>query len=145
MPYKHIICVVDGSKESERAQEGAAELALNDKSKLTYIFLADTGFLDKMSALARGGRSLDTGMENIGNLLLDRAQEIARAKGVESEREILTGGEAESLEKEMSRLGVDLLVTHLEQGSFLLDIDRNDLESRLAEVKEKTGVEVMVY
>ncbi len=145
MAYKHIVCVVDGSKESAKAQEGAAKLAAENKSKLTYIFLADTAFLDSMATLTRGGDSLDAGMENIGNVLLEKAQKLAVAKGVKSEGEVLKGKEQKSLEEELVRLGADLLVTHLEQGSHLLDIDKNDLESKRDEIKERTGITLLLY
>jgi hypothetical protein len=136
---------VDGSEKSAKAQEGAAELAAENKSKLTYIFLADTAFLDSMATLTRGGHALDSGMENIGNVLLDKARKVAESKGVQSAGEVLKGKETKSLEGRLIGLGADLLVTHLEQGSRLLDIDKNDLESKIDEIKEKTGVELLLY
>jgi len=145
MGYRHIVCIVDGSEESARAQEGAAELAAENKSKLTYIFLADTAFLDSMATLTRGGNVLDAGMSNIGHVLLDRAEKIAASKGVQCDKEVLKGEEMKSLEKELVRLGADVLATHLDQGSWLLDIDKNSLESGISEIKEKTGVELLLY
>ncbi|MFQ5431972.1 MAG: universal stress protein [Nitrospinota bacterium] len=144
MAYKHIACVVDGSAESAKAQERAATLAAKNKSKLTYIFLADTAFLGSMATLTRGGKTLDAGMENVGNVLLDRAQKIASSKGVKCNREVLKGEETRSLEEELVRLGADVLVAHLEQGSLLLSIDKNDLESSICEIKERTGVELLI-
>ncbi len=145
LAYKHVVCVVDGSEESAKAQEGAALLAAENKAKLTYIFLADTIFLDNMAGLTRGGKTLEAGMENVGNVLLDMAQKIASSKGVECGREVLKGKETKSLEKELGRLGADVLVVHLEQGGLLLNMDKNDLESSIGGIKGRTGVELFIY
>ena len=145
MGYHHIVCIVDGSRGSERAEVRAAEIAKENNAELTYVFLEDTGFLERRAPLTKGGVSLEEGFNNIGKLLLEKARESAEKIGVNCKEEILKGNEAVMLIKKLPEMKADLLVASIERAGLFFDLDRNDLDSKIEEIREKTGIETLLF
>jgi len=143
--YKHVVCIVDGSKESEKAETRAAEIARDNGAELTYLFLEDTGFLSRRAPLTKGGGSLERGMDNIGRLLLGKAGERARKVGIPCREEILKGNETKMLIEKLPEMKADLLVASIAHAGLLFDIDRNDLDTKIEEIREKTGVDTLLF
>lgn len=133
MAYKHVVCEVDGSEKSGEVQVRAAKIAKDNGARLTYIFLADTDFIEKLAPMTKGGNALNKGMENIGKVLLSLAKERAEKVGVESQEEVIQGWEVALLKKKLEKLEADLFVSHHERNNPIFAADKTDMKDITAE------------
>lgn len=112
--YKHIMAAVDDSATSNRALQEAIGLARDQHAALRIVYVVDEAALLGAALVADPGASGETWRE-IGNEILKRAQNAARAAGVEADVQLLQTEDvedrvAQAILKDARGWGADLLV-----------------------------------
>jgi nucleotide-binding universal stress UspA family protein len=138
--YKHIIAAVDDSATSNRALQEAIGLARDQHAALRIVYVMDEAALVGAALVADPGVSGKTWRE-IGDEILKRAQDAARAGGVEAAVQLLQTEDvedrvAQAIIKDAKSWGADVLVAgthgrgglkHLLMGSVAEGIIRHTL------------------
>jgi nucleotide-binding universal stress UspA family protein len=138
-----IVCATRGGEASRRTQEYAIRLAKDREDDLIFLCVFDPSFAgdlneDLAAALADEQRWL-------GRALLGIAQARARARGVQAEAEVLNGPVMESIEDYLREVHADTLVIGAsKEDTSLAAFDVSEVERFAAEVRDDTGVEVIV-
>lgn len=112
--YKHILIAVDDSATSNRALQEAIGLASDQHAALSIVYVVDDAALIGAALVADPGESGKTWRE-IGQGILQRAQDAAKARGVDAETRLL---QTENVEDRVAQAivaharakGADLLV-----------------------------------
>lgn len=146
MGYRSIVCGVTGSSRSQKAALEAALLARRDNARLTYVYAADVSFLKQTGVSTKfSAQVVEEDLEKLGGHILDIAEEIARGQGVEPKM-VVKAGEILNVLKEIVREEeADLLVLgHEERTFFEKALFKGDVEDHIRELKEQTGVDVLV-
>lgn len=112
--YTHILAAVDDSATSNRALQEAAGLAHDQHAALRIVYVVDEAALLGAALVADPVESGKTWRE-IGNAILKRAQDAARAAGVEADVQLLQTEDvedrvAQAILKDARAWGADLLV-----------------------------------
>ena len=153
MTINTIICATKGSKGCKIAEDNAIEIAKKNNSKLVFLYVIDTKFMERG---ARGGGEwaeddVVSGLKNIGNVILDIAKEKAVKKGMLPD-DVLTGERkgdiASQIKVSVEEHNADLVIIgHPETDVGFLErhLLRNEgTEKFVKQLKEKIGCEVMI-
>lgn len=136
---RHIVVSTIGSDSCRRAEDKGIELAKKEKAKLTFLYIVDTSFLSGIPRRVHGVQSTEKELRTIGRLILERAREKARKKGVQAETAIRTGSVLEGLQEFIKESGADLLLIGREKRGLL---DKRLLKKTPRELEEITGIQV---
>lgn len=137
--YQRILVPTDGSDETERAIEHAAELAAVHGATIHCIYVVNSGSYTSLP--------MDTSWEGIGEVLqtegeaaVTRAEEIVREHGVDVRTTLVDGTPSREIVRYAEREGCDLVVmgTHGRGG-----IDRLLLGSVAEHVVRSSSVPVL--
>lgn len=144
MGYKKIICAVTGSEASERAAREAAFLAQESGASLVFLYAVDASFLQGMTVELRP-EFAEKSLEHLGGHVLERMGQIAAEEGVPAKGVLKRGRLMEMLREVALEEGADLLVLGKEEPSFFEKVlFRDEVEDHVKELRERTGVEVML-
>jgi len=144
MDYKKIVCAVTGSEASDRAAREAAFLAKESGASLIFLYAVDASFLQGMTVELRA-EFAEKSLEHLGGHILERMEQIARQEGVQAKRLLKRGRLMEVLREVALEEGADLLVLGKEEPSFFEKVlFRDEVEDHVKELRERTGVEVML-
>ena len=136
-----ILCATRGGEDSQRTQRAAIALAREQGDELVFLYVADASFLDKIAAAVVV--DVQAELEQMGRFQLALAQEQAAEEGVRAEIAIRYG----QLRKEMVRAAQEIGATSVVLGRPQEEtavFDEAKLEEFAAELKAKTGAEVLV-
>ncbi len=137
-----ILCATRGGEDSYRTQDAAIALAKERGDTLLFLFVADTGFLDRTARAVRPD-VVAVEMDHLGEFLLCMAQERARQQGVEAECRLRRGKLKEELEAVAREEGVNLIVLGRPTGQEST-FGLAELETLAAEIEKETGVKTQL-
>lgn len=142
MTYQCIVCGVTGSAHAQSAALEAASLAKEHNARLVYVYVVDTSFL-------RGGIASQAGVQdslvNLGNHILDMAEELARSQGVTPKKIVRKGAVLEVLKAIIQEEKADLLMLgHEKRTIFEKALFHGEVEDHVRELQDQTGVHVKV-
>jgi nucleotide-binding universal stress UspA family protein len=110
MAFKNILVAVDGSKESDKAIEVAAELAQKFEAKITLLHVVNVPEPGQVPGTSeKPDKAIRDRLIEEGKKILGRAIQTTRRKAVASEK-ISFGYPADTIVKEASALNADLIV-----------------------------------
>ena len=153
MAINTIICATKGSKGCKIAEDKAIEIAKENNSKLIFLYVIDTKFMEGGS---RGGgewtsADVTSGLKNIGGVIIELAAEKAVEKGISPDNistEERKGDIASQIKNSAEDHKADLVVIgHPETNMGFLErhlISKEGTESFVKRLKEKIGCEVMI-
>ena len=114
MALNTIICATKGSKESQVAEDRAIKLAKENKSRLIFLYIIDMELLEKGGDVtATDVEDLESGMQNIGRVILDSAVEKAVESGLDAQNVLRQEGKGnflEEIKKQVELHNADLVV-----------------------------------
>ena len=114
MAINTIICATKGSKESQIAEDKAIETAKENNSNLIFLFVIDAESMDKGGDVSEGGlEEIETGLKNIGKVILENAEEKAIENGLSKDKifkEEVSGNFLKVLQSEVEKNNADLVV-----------------------------------
>ena len=152
MPINTIICATKGSKGCKIAEYKAIELAKTNNSKLIFLYVIDTKFMEK--ARGGGGWAKDdavSGLKNIGGVIIDIAKEKAVENGIPEENvstEERRGSIVPQIKDSVEEHNVDVVVIgHPDTDLGFLErhlIMKEGTESFVKHLKEEIGCKVMI-
>jgi nucleotide-binding universal stress UspA family protein len=142
MAYRCIVCGVTGSAHAQSAALEAAALAKEHNARLIYVYAVDTTFL-------RGGVASQAGVQdsltNLGNHILDMAEELAKVHGVSPVKVVRKGPALDVLRAVVAEEKADLLMLGHEKRTFFEKaLFHGEVEEHIREIQEQTGVNVKV-
>jgi nucleotide-binding universal stress UspA family protein len=142
MAYQCIVRGVTGSAHAQSAALEAASLAKEHNARLVYVYAVDVGFL-------RGGIASQAGVQdslmNLGNHILEMAEELAKTQGVTPKKVVRKGAVLEVLKAVVVEEKADLLMLgHEKRTIFEKALFRGGLEDHVKELQDQTGVNVKV-
>lgn len=145
MGYTNIVCGVTGSAHSQKAAMEAAILAKRDNSKLTYVYVVDTGFVkEKFGGHLSADLAAD-GLTKLGKHIVDYAETLAQSQGVTPKKIVRQGKVLDVLKQVVVEEKADLLILGHENRTFFEKaLFRGTVEDHASELKQQTGAEVMV-
>lgn len=135
-----ILCSTRGGKDSLPAQDAAIELAKEQGERLLFLYVVDTGFLNRTERAVRPDVVAQE-MANLGEFLLTMARERAEEAGVYADIRVCQGDFRCELEEVIRQEYVDVLILGRPAGegsAFKLAA----LEELAAKIEESTGIEV---
>jgi nucleotide-binding universal stress UspA family protein len=142
MSCQCIVCGVTGSAHAQSAALEAAVLAKQHNARLVYVYAVDTTFL-------RGGIASQSGVQdslvNLGNHILDMAEELAKSQGVTPKKVVRKGPVMEVLKAVIAEEKADLLMLgHEKRTIFEKALFHGEVEDHVKELQEQTGINVKV-
>lgn len=144
MGYKKIVCAVTGSERSERAAREAAFLARESGASLIFLYAVDASFLQGMTVELRP-EFAEKSLEHMGGHILETMEQIATQEGVRAKGLLKRGRLMEVIKEVALEEEADLLVLGKEDPSFFEKVlFRDEVEDHVKELRERTGVEVML-
>lgn len=152
MTINTILCATKGSKSCKVAEDKAIEIAKENNSKLIFLYVIDTKFLEKVSG---GGEWTEedavSGLKNIGSVILDIAKEKALENGIPEENVITEereGGIVSQIRIIVKEYAADLVVIgRPESDTGFLErhlLMKEGTESFIKRLREKIGCEIMI-
>jgi nucleotide-binding universal stress UspA family protein len=152
MKMNTIICATKGSKGCKAAEDKAIELAKKNNSKIIFLYIVDTKFMEK--GISGGEWAKDDivyGLKNIGKVILDIAKEKAVERGIPGDK-VLTeerkGDIASQIKISVKENNADLVIVgHPETDLGFLDrylIKKEGMEILVMRLKEQVGCEVII-
>jgi len=152
MKINTIICATKGSKGCKTAEDKAIEIAKENNSKLIFLYVIDTKFLEK--SITAGDWTKDdvaSGLKNIGSVILGMAMEKAIWKGMSSENVITEerkGSVISQIKSSVEENNTNFLVIgHPETDMGFLErhlLSKEGVESFVKRIKDEIGCEVMI-
>lgn len=110
MAFKNILVAIDGSKESGKAIEVAAELAQKLGAKIIFLHVVNVPELGEVRGTSeKPDKAIRDKLIEVGKKILEKAVQTTRGKAVASEK-ISFGYPADTIVKEASALNTDLIV-----------------------------------
>jgi nucleotide-binding universal stress UspA family protein len=136
-----ILCATRGGADSERTQQAAIALAKERGDELTFLYVADSSFLDNTAApvVVDVERELD----QMGRFQLSLARQQAVEQGVDAQVAMSHGHLQVQLVLAARQLGATTIVLGRPQGRTAI-FDEADLESFAHELGANTGAEVLI-
>jgi nucleotide-binding universal stress UspA family protein len=137
-----IVCATRGGKASKQTQDAAIALARARNADLVFLFIVDTGFLDKTERAVRPDVVVEE-MKHMGEFLLSMAQERAAAQGIQAQMSIRHGKVRQELMDAVKEEGADMLILGRPVGddsAFRLAA----LQRLAAEIRNETGALVQL-
>jgi len=145
MGYKCIVCGVTGSESAHKAALEAAALARKDSAKLIYVYAVDASFLGRSLMAEMSQAHVEDSLVNLGNHILDHAEELAGHLGVIPEKIVKKGSPMQVLKDVVLDKEADLLVVgHEQRTRFERKLIHGEVEEHIEEFKRETGVEVSI-
>jgi nucleotide-binding universal stress UspA family protein len=142
MAYQCIVCGVTGSAHAQSAALQAASLAKEQNARLVYVYAVDTSFL-RGGIASRGG--VQDSLVNLGNHILDMAEELAISVGVTPKKIVRKGAVLEVLKAIVLEEKADLLMLgHEKRTIFEKALFHGEVEDHVRELQDQTGVNVKV-
>ena len=152
MKINTIICATKGSKGCKAAEDKAVELAKKNNSKIIFLYVVDTKFMEK--GIVGGEWAKDdvvSGLKNVGNVILDIAKEKAVKRSIPADK-VLTeerkGDVASQIKISVKENNADLVIVgHPKTNLGFLDsylIKKEGMEIFVTRLKEQVGCEVIV-
>ncbi len=87
MAINIIICATKGSEECKKAEDKAIELALENNSRLIFLYIIDVEQMEKGGDVSEGAiEDIEPGLKNIGNIILENASGKAIEKGIPQDK-----------------------------------------------------------
>jgi nucleotide-binding universal stress UspA family protein len=119
--YKKILVPVDGSPTSRRGLQEAIGLAQSDGARLRLVHVVDAFLMDSPYAPTFDYQAFLNSVRENGSQLLKDMLELARARGVQAESELLetiSGRAADKIVESAKKWPADLIVmgTHGRRG-----------------------------
>jgi nucleotide-binding universal stress UspA family protein len=136
-----IVCATRGGQDSQRTQQAAIALAKQRGDKLTFLYVADSRFLDNIAAAVVV--DIESELDRMGRFQLTIAQEQAAEEGLDAQIAIRHG----HLREELIKVAQELSATSIVLGSPQQEtavFDETDLGDLVADLKADTGAEVLV-
>ncbi len=130
--YRRIACATRGGEASRATEDAAIDLAHKHGAELIFLYVVDVTF-----AHGHSGKFpievVESGVREIGEVVLEQARRRAKENGVKARGEIRTGRVAEEIERfiESSRKLDALVVGHMSEEL------RTHLEEVLKQVEER--------
>lgn len=113
-PFKHLLVIVDGTDTSARAVELAVSISQATKTRLTAIAFVETDTLKQLLSIKLLSESemgdFETGLKESAQRQLDAALKVAKAANVTMECAIVRGNSEETVPREVSSRGNDLII-----------------------------------
>ncbi len=137
-----VLCATRGGAASYCAQDAAIRRASERGEELLFLYVVDTSFLDKTAPAVRPD-IVETEMAKLGEFLLGLARERAAEQGVRADvilRHGLLRDELTAVAREYEISDI-VLGRPAEGGLYSLE----ELESTAAEIKARTGSEVLIF
>ncbi len=146
MTVRPIVCATRGGEASRRAQERAIALAREQGAPLIFLFVADTGPLEKMKPSKDLAGVLADELEQMGASLLCIAQARAHEHGVEADMVVRRGAVRPALESFLREVDAGTLVIGApERGAEHPPVfDPAGIDHFAAQIRAGLGVEVVV-
>jgi nucleotide-binding universal stress UspA family protein len=153
MAANTIICATKGSKESQVAEDKAIELAKQNNSRLVFLYIIDIELLDKGGDVSEGAiEDLESGMKNIGNVILESAVEKAVESGLLSHnvsKAEVKGNFIEEIKKQVEQHDAEIVVighSHANKGfveRLLLSKDKPEIFEKKIREEIKCKVHIV--
>lgn len=145
MGYNCIVCGVTGSESAQKAALEAAVLARRDSAKLIYVYAVDASFLGRSLMAEVSQTHVEDSLVNLGNHIVDHAEELVGHLGVLPEKIIKKGSPMQVLKEVILERKADLLVVgHEERTRFERRLLQGEVEEHIEAFKKETGIEVMI-
>jgi nucleotide-binding universal stress UspA family protein len=110
MLFRNILVAIDGSKESDKAIEVAIDLAVKLEAKVTFLHVVNVPELGEVPGMSeKPDKAIRDRLMDAGKKILEKATQSARRKKVVTSEKISFGYPADTIVKEASTLGVDLV------------------------------------
>jgi nucleotide-binding universal stress UspA family protein len=110
MVFRNILVAIDGSKESDKAIEVAVELAVKLEAKITFLHVVNVPELGEVpGASEKPDKAMRDRLMDAGKKILEKATQATRRRKVITSEKISFGYPADTIVKEASTLGVDLI------------------------------------
>lgn len=137
-----ILCATRGGEASYRTQDAAIALAREQEDELLFLYVVDTGFLDKTERAVRPD-VVAAEMEKMGEFLLLMAQERAQKQDVEASYILRRGRVREELKEAARDEKADQVVLGKPVGDesiFALEA----LQAFGVEIEAESGAKVLI-
>jgi nucleotide-binding universal stress UspA family protein len=135
-----ILCATRGGEESISAQDKAIALAKERSEPLTFVYVADSSFLDKTAAAVVV--NVEAELAQMGKFFLAMAVERAKAENVRAEAVIRSGTFRETLQEVARELGATTIVLGRPAGDTG-QFDEEGFAAFLETLAEDTGARVV--
>lgn len=136
-----ILCATRGGEASYQTQDAAIALAKARGDALTFLYVADVQFLNKMAA------PIVVDVENevikMGEFLLLMAHERAVAQGIEAKTVVRQGQLRQELSRAAQELDATLIVLGQPTGQTAV-FDETAIQAFAVELQAETGAEVRI-
>jgi nucleotide-binding universal stress UspA family protein len=110
MLFRNILVAIDGSKESDKAIEVAADLAVKLEAKVTFLHVINVPELGEVPGMSeKPDKAIRDRLMDAGKKILEKATQSTRRKKVVTSEKISFGYPADTIVKEASTLGADLI------------------------------------
>lgn len=151
MAINKIVCPTKGSKGCKIAEDKAIELAKENNSKLVFLYVIDTRFMERGFGGEGSVSDAASAIGHIGEVILDIAKEKAIERGLQDENiltEKRTGDVTQQINNSVEEHNADLVIIgHPETELGFLErhlIEKEGTESFVKHLKEKIGCEIML-
>jgi nucleotide-binding universal stress UspA family protein len=142
MGVTNIVCGVTASTHAQKAALEAALLAKKESAGLIYVYAVDVAFLK--GGIADTG-AVEASLMRLGGQIVDLAEQIALAHGVQPKKIVRKGPVLEVLKQVIiEEKGDVLMIGHEERTFFEKAMLKGAVENHVDKLKEETGVEVKV-
>ncbi len=137
-----ILCAIRGGEASVRTQDAAIALAKERGDELRYVYVVNTGFLDKTARAFRRNVVTDE-LEGMGRFLLDLAEERAHKEGIKPLLMVRFGDVREELIAAACEQHVNTVVLGrpTDAGSIF---DEEEIKELAAEIEAQTAAKAYV-
>jgi nucleotide-binding universal stress UspA family protein len=145
MTIESIVCAVTGSVNSEKAVRNAADMAVTNLARLTFVYVVDVGFLSGLTVQLRPEYA-EHFLDRLGNKILDEAVAIASSAGVTAKKVLRKGKVMDEVTKVIKEESADILVVSDEGRTFAEKVLFGErLSDNIKEMEKRAGVPVKVF
>jgi nucleotide-binding universal stress UspA family protein len=110
MVFRNILVATDGSRESDKAVEVAVDLAVKLEAKVTFLHVINVPELGEVPGTSeKPDKAIRDRLMDAGKKILEKATQSSKRKKVVTNEKISFGYPADTIVKEASTLGVDLI------------------------------------
>lgn len=134
-----ILCATRGGEGSQSTQDAAIALAKKRGDELIFLFVVDVGFLDQLSAPIVV--DIERRLEDMGHFELARAQERAKAQGIQAHPLVRRGRLREELIQAALEAEVTLILLGRPMGKTAV-FEQETLMAFAQALQEETAIEV---
>jgi nucleotide-binding universal stress UspA family protein len=110
MVFRNILIAIDGSRESDKAIEVAVELAVKLEAKVIFLHVINVPEMGEVPGMGeKPDSAIRDRLVDSGKRILEKATQSTKRKKVVTSEKISFGYPADTIVKEASALGVDLI------------------------------------